>query len=209
MIFARLALSFPLLAAAAFAQYTEAWHGVDYEWFNNQRWLLRTRAEVRSRDGYQRLLDFREAVDLRYFAAPHFSLVSNTQIVQSHATNGDFTESTRSLVGVELPFQQKRFTLTSRSAFEHYFLPGHDRYDRGRQRLSLRFQRLKFQPQLMTEYVQDQTGWAASRQSFTVLIPITPLLALDACYHFEFRPTRLGGNRQMIYTYLRIRRPHR
>jgi len=61
----------------------------------------------------------------------------------------------------------------------------------------------------MTEYFHDDKGWAASRESLTALVPLNRFLALDLGYHYEFRPTRLGGNRQMVYTYLRIRRPHR
>jgi len=89
---------------------------------------------------------------------------------------------------------------------EHNWLPRGPTHDRFRERHSLRWERARLKPQSMAEFMADPRGWVAARPSFTVLTPVAKRMELDMGYRFEFRRGRLGGNRQMVYSYLRIRR---
>jgi len=199
-IVAALLVGLPLLAADV-----EAWNGVELELVNNARWMLRARGESRSTDAFRDLLNVRGVADVRYHVASKLSLVGRFDYVEGRTRIG-WEDVSRVGAGVEMPFRGEFRTFTSRTVVEHSWLPQGRRYDRFRERFSLRWTRVKLKPQLMAEVMADSQGWAAMRPSFTVLVPISKRVELDMGYHFEWRPGRLGGNRQMIFTYLRIRR---
>ncbi len=190
----------PILAGSV-----EVWNGAEVEWVNQKRWLWRTRGEVRSARAFQSCLQLRGSSDLRLNLAPHFTLLNQLHIVEGKRTGG-WEESNRIMAGFELPFTGATRTYNARSLVERLWVPGGLVYDRFRERFSVRFTRLPLQPQHHSEIFLDQRGWAAYRPSLTIMIPISPRVALDAGYHFEWRPGRLGGSRQMVYTYFRIRR---
>jgi hypothetical protein len=196
-----------LAATPLLAGDVESWNGVEVEAVSTPKFLVRLRGEIRSSNTFRTFLQARGAADVRWFAAPHLSVVTNTQVVEGKSSLGKWEESNRFLAGIELPFQKEKVTFTGRSAVEHLFLPYRLGYNRFRERAGVRFTRWRIQPQLMAELFLDSQGWATTRPSVTALIPFTPRFALDVGYHYEFRPLRLGGNRQMIYTYFRIRKP--
>ena len=195
-----LALSLPLPAADV-----EVWNGVELELVNTSRWMVRARGEARSTDAFRHLLQIRGVGDVRFSVAPKFSLVSQFHWVEGKSRIG-WDESNRMMGGFELPFRGESRTFTVRSLVERSWIPGGSKYDRYRERFALRWTRLPLRPQVQAEIMADSHGWAASRPSFTVLVPVSKRVDLDMGYYFDFRPVRLGGNRQMVYTYFRIRR---
>ena len=194
-----LCLLLSAVAAGAWDQ-TETWNGVEVEWLNSRSWLVRTRTEIRSAGGFRQFLNVRAAADVRWRALPHFTLVTNTQVLEGRNRLAAWEESNRFLAGFELPFQTKTAMFSARTAYEQFFVPGGAGYHRGRQRLAVRLTDLRWQPQASLEYFHDNLGWAAVRPSLGVLIPFSARLLLDAGYHYEFRPPRQGGNRHIIYT---------
>ncbi len=198
-----LILAGPLVAAGL-----EVWNGIELEVLNSKRWLVRARGEVRTNDAFRHMLSIRGVGDVRYSVAPKFSLVSQFHVIEGKARLG-WDESNRLLGGFEVPFRGESRTFTARTVYERNWLPLNRTYDRFRERLSLRWTRVWLKPQLMAEVITDSHGRAATRPSFTVLVPVAKRVELDIGYHFEFRPGRLGGNRQMVYTYFRIRRQGR
>lgn len=185
----------------------ECWNGMEVEWLNSRSWLVRTRAEVRSAGGFRQFLNLRAAADVRWRALPHLTVVTNTQILEGRDRLAGWEESSRFLAGFELPYQGKWTMFTSRTAYEQFFVPGGAGYHRGRQRVAWRLTSVRWQPQASFEYFHDNLGWAAVRPSLSALIPLSERVLLDAGYHYEFRPPHMGGNRHMVYTYLRFRKP--
>ena len=202
MAYGVLALLFALPLAAADI---ENWSGVELELVSTNRWILRTRGEIRTADAFRQVLNVRGIADVRYSVAPKFSLVGRFDYVEGKTRIG-WEEASRVGGGFELPFRGESRTFTARTFVEHNWLPRGQTYDRFRERFALRWTRVPLKPQVMAEVLADSQGWAAMRPSFTVLVPVAQYVELDMGYHFEFRPGRLGGNRQMVYTYLRFRR---
>lgn len=195
-----LLLCLPLAAADI-----ENWNGVELELVSNNRWIVRARGELRTSDAFRHVLNARGIADVRYSVAPRFSLVGRFDYVEGKTRIG-WEEASRIGGGFELPFRGDSRTFISRSVVEHNWLPQGRTYDRFRERLALRWTRVPLKPQVMTEVMADSHGWAAMRPSLTILVPVAQNVELDMGYHFEFRPGRLGGNRQMVFTYLRFRR---
>lgn len=181
---------------------------MELELLNTNRWIVRTRGEIRTTDAFRRILQFRAVGDVRFSVAPHFTLVSQLHLVDSR-NSSNWDESNRLMAGFELPFRGDNRNFTSRTLVERMWMPRGVIYQRYRERLALRWTRVPLQPQVQEELMTDSLGWAASRQTFTVLVPISKRVELDMGYHFEFRPSRLGGNRQMVYTYFRVKRQPR
>jgi len=196
-----------LLPAFATAGSFEVWNGVDVELINTNRWFLKARGEVRSADAFTRFLTLRGTADARFSVAPHFALVSQFQAVEGKPRPNEWEETNRLGAGFELPFLRERFDFTSRTMMEHYWLPTGLSYDRWRERFALRFNAFPLRPQAGSEFFVDRQGWTATRIITGVLLPVNRRLSLDAGYYYEFRPFRQGGNRQVIYTYFRFRKP--
>lgn len=186
----------------------ENWNGVELELLNSGRWFVRARGEVRSTDAFRDLLQVRGVGDVRFSVSPRFWMVSLFHVVEGKNRIG-WEGSNRIMGGFELPFRGERRTFTARTLVERSWIPRGLMYHRYRQRLALRWTRVALKPQLQAEVMADSRGWAAGRPSFSVLVPVAKHVELDMGYHFEFRPGRLGGNRQMVYTYLRILRQAR
>jgi hypothetical protein len=94
----------------------------------------------------------------------------------------------------------------ARTAVERFYQPNHVHYDRYRQQFRFRWTRLPLQPAVFEETMFDPHGWAVIRPSCGVMLPLHPNVDLETGYHFEFRPERLGGNRQIIFAYFRVHR---
>jgi hypothetical protein len=200
-----LALIFNLPVGAADV---EVWNGVELELVNTNRWQVRARGEVRSTGAFGDLLTLRGIGDVRFSVAPKFALLGQFQYVEGKTRIG-WEEASRITGGFEVPFRGENRTFAARTLVEQFWLPQGLTYTRLRERAAWRWTRVPLQPQLMAEVMADAQGWAASRPSFTVLIPAGKHMDLDVGYHFDFRPGRLGGNRHIVHAYVRIRRQAR
>lgn len=196
-----------LLAPGASADSAEVWNGAEYETLNTQRMLLRLRAEFRSSNAFRQFLSTRGIADMRFPTARHFSVVGQLQTVASHPKLRGWEDYNRGMAGVEIPFERGGVSCTARVAGEHFWYLGRPDYRRHRERLVLRLARVRFQPQLGGETIWDAKGWAATRTMSGLSFPFSPRLQLEAGYYYDFRPARQGGNRHILYTYFRFRRP--
>lgn len=172
-----------------------------------QRLLLRLRGEFRSSNAFRQFLTARGIAELKSPVARHFAVVGQFQTVASHPKFRGWEDYNRAMGGVEIPFEREGVSYTARVAGEHFWYGGQLDYQRHRERLVMRLNRLRFQPQLGAETIWDGKGWATTRAISGLSFPFSPRLQLDAGYYYDFRPARQGGNRHIIFTFFRIRKP--
>lgn len=185
----------------------EIWNGAEYEALNRERFLLRLRGEIRTTRTFRQFLTARGIADMKSPVAKHFTVIGQLQTVASHPGSRGWEDYNRGTVGAEFPFEREGYTLTARAAGEHFWYGGRTDYRRHRERVLLRISRLPLQPQGGLETIWDAKGWATTRIQGSVLVPFSPLMNLDAGYYYEWRPERVGGNRHVIYTFFRFRKP--
>ncbi|MBI4889475.1 MAG: hypothetical protein HY821_02545 [Acidobacteria bacterium] len=200
-------LLFALLAPSARAQSFEIWNGAEVEAINRARLQLRIRGEYRSSDMYRNFQSIRGIVEARVPISKHFAATGQYQSVETHGNFSGWDEYNRASGGAEFPFESRNLTVTPRVAVDHFWYAGRTDYNRHRERVVVRMKNLLFQPQIGAEIFADSKGWAATRIITGAIFPVYRNLILDAGYYYDWRPPNQGGDRHIVYTFFRLRRP--
>ncbi|MBL8178887.1 MAG: DUF2490 domain-containing protein [Bryobacterales bacterium] len=196
-----------VFAAASPATELYSWHGFDYAETLHPKLELQITSRLRTRDEFKFLQQVRGGPVLRWRVSEKNVLYGGYYLQPGHDPSAPWRMGQRLFIGLERPWNFKKFTISNRIAAEHHFTGGaRANYNRYRTSTRLFFPGRRITPFVQSEWLAVRQGFHSTRSSGGLRVRLNAMMTMEASYLYDIRRTVWGGDRSAIVTSITFRR---